>query len=309
MDFKDYYQTLGIQRGASPEQIKSAYRRLARKYHPDVSKEADAEMRFKEINEAYEVLKDPDRRATYDRFGRQWRETGGRANGGAYRPPPGWERNFQFRQSGGASGFSDFFESLFGATARRGGGFVQAAAPTDPPINIEIELEDSFRGASRQITLQKPQRLAGGRLRTQPRNLNVKIPKGITAGQKIRLGGQGAGGADLLLEVSFRPHPLYTAEGRDITLQLPITPWEAALGHTVTVPTLAGKVELKIHPGAQSGQKLRLKGRGLPGADAPGDQYVVLKILTPTADTEQARALYRRMAAELPFDPRADLGS
>jgi curved DNA-binding protein len=309
MEFKDYYQTLDVARDATLDDIKKAYRKLARKYHPDVSKEADAETRFKEIGEAYEVLKDPEKRSAYDQFGSQWKA------GQDFRPPPGWDANFEFRSNGfggGQSGFSDFFESLFGGLGRaqaQGGGFHHVHHGMydgeDHHAKLVIGLEESFQGTSRTVSLQQP---GGGR----HRDFNVKIPKGITAGQRIRLSGQGAPGrggrsGDLYLEIAFHKHRLFRAEDRDIFLDLPITPWEAALGATVTVPTLGGKVDLKIPAGAQSGQKMRLKGRGLPGA-TPGDQYIVLKIVTPKADSDAAREFYQKMAQELPMNPRADLG-
>lgn len=322
MEFKDYYQSLGVARTANLDDIKKAYRRLARKYHPDVSKEADAETRFKAVNEAYEVLKDPEKRAAYDQFGSQWKA------GQDFRPPPNWDAGFEFRGGGAGpgagpgagdnlGGFSDFFESLFGRAgqARAGGhrgGARASSKGEDHHAKIEIEIEDAYRGASRSITLQAPELSADGRLMTRTRELNVKIPAGVMEGQKIRLSGQGAAGpggakGDLYLEIAFRRHALYRVEEHDIYLDLPITPWEAALGASVTVPTLGGKVDLKIPPGSQSGQKMRLKGRGLPGKEA-GDQYVVLKLVTPKAETAEAKALYEKMAAELPMNPRAEFG-
>lgn len=314
MEYKDYYQTLGLQRDATQDDIKKAYRRLARKYHPDVSKEPDAEQRFKEVNEAHEVLKDPEKRAAYDQLGNQWHA------GQDFRPPPNWHQGFEFR--GGfdrSSGFSDFFESLFGNLHGRGGfrqeGFTgRSSAPgEDHHATIEISLEDAYNGATRTISLQSPEVSPEGRVQSRTRNLKVRIPKGVTAGQRIRLAGQGApspwdgGQGDLYLEIAFKPHPLFRVDGRNIILELPVTPWEAALGSTITVPTPGGKVELRIPPNSQSGQKLRLKGRGLPG-EPPGDQLVILKLVTPRADTPAARELYERMAAELPMNPRAALG-
>ncbi|HUO83041.1 MAG TPA: DnaJ C-terminal domain-containing protein [Gammaproteobacteria bacterium] len=311
MEFKDYYQTLGVERSATQDDIKRAYRKLARKYHPDVSKAPDAEARFKEVGEAYEVLKDPEKRAAYDQFGNRWRE------GQEFRPPPDWDAGFEFSGPGGAgaTGFSDFFESLFGRGRAGGAGFGTGSAHMrgdDHHARILIDLEDSYRGATRSISLQSPE-VDGGRVRTRERTLNVKIPRGIVAGQRIRLPGQGAAigsgeRGDLYLEADFRPHPLFRADKRDIHLELPVTPWEAALGDTVTVPTLGGNVDLRIPAGSQSGRRLRLKGRGLPGR-TPGDQYVNLSIVTPKADTEAARDLYRKMAEEMPMNPRANLRS
>lgn len=311
MEFKDYYDTLGLSRDASQAEVKRAYRRLARKYHPDVSKESDAEERFKEVNEAYEVLKDPEKRSAYDRLGSEWK------SGQDFRPPPGWDAGFEFRGGGfteaDAAGFSDFFETLFGA----GGPFAGARAARPGPLRGEdhhakilIGLEDAYHGATRQIQLETPTVDAHGRVLRHTRTLQVRIPKGVTAGQHIRLAGQGTpapgGGTpgDLYLEIAFRPHPQFEAHGRDLHATLPVTPWEAALGARVPVPTLGGTVELQIPPGSQSGRKLRLKGRGLPGR-TPGDQYVVLQIVTPPADNEAARRLYEQMAHTFSFDPRA----
>jgi len=303
VEYKDYYQIMGVPRNATPDELKRAYRKLARKYHPDVSKAPDAEQKFKEIGEAYEVLKDSEKRAAYDQLGSNWRA------GQDFRPPPNWETQFEF--GNGASGFSDFFESLFGAG--RPGGFHHGysngfrSKGEDHSAKIAISLEDAYHGGSRTIQLQASPAGTGN-----TRTLNVKIPKGITAGQKIRLAGQGAYGigggqrGDLFLEIEFQPHRLYTVNGRDISLNLPITPWEAALGAMVKVPTLGGAVEIKIPPNTQSGQKLRLKGRGLPGKP-PGDQYVALHIATPPADCETARTFYRNMAEQMPYNPRKDL--
>jgi len=315
MEFKDYYRTLGVARGASQDDIRRAYRKLARKYHPDVSKEPDAEERFKEVGEAYEVLKDPERRAAYDRLGSGWRQ------GEEFRPPPNWDAGFEFSGRPGDAGgenFSDFFESLFGGAF--GGGFQDArefrSRGRDRHARIEVSLEDAYHGASRTIELEHPEVDARGRVVPRRHSLRVTIPAGIGEGQQIRLPGQGSSGqrggpqGDLYLEIAFEPHPVYRVEGRDIYLDLPITPWEAALGGKIKVPTLGGRVDLRIPAGAHSGQKLRLKGRGLPGrpaGGAKGDQYVILQIMTPPAETEQARALYETMARELPFNPRQHL--
>jgi curved DNA-binding protein len=322
MEYKDYYRILGVSRDASKEEIKRAYRRLARKYHPDVSKEPDAEARFKEINEANEVLKDPEKRAAYDALGSDWRA------GQEFRPPPGgggYRREYHFT-SDDVGGFSDFFSSLFGgglgdAVRRTGGrtGFggrgedLVRHRGQDQATRVEISLEEAFKGTTRELRLETPEQDDQGRITMRSRTLKVRIPAGVSQGRQIRLAGQGMpgmGGAepgDLYLEVDLRPHPLFQAEGRDILLRLPAAPWEAALGATVKVPTLGGAVSLKIPAGSQSGKRMRLKGRGLPGKP-PGDQYVVIEIVTPPADTEAKRELYRRMAGSFHFDPRASLG-
>ena len=312
MEFKDYYKTMGVGRDAKPDEIKRSYRRLARKFHPDVSEEPDAEERFKEVQEAYEVLKDPEKRAAYDRFGAEWKA------GQEFRPPPDWEPDVGFAGGGytDAGEFSDFFESLFGSAGHRrsGGGHTHIRMKgEDIHARVVISLEDAFLGATRSLSLQLPDLDEEGRLVTRIHTLNVRIPKGVTQGQRIRLGGQGGpglGGAsagDLYLEVVFAPHRLFQVAGRDVHLDLPVAPWEAALGETITAPTLGGNVDLKIPPGSQTGTRLRLKGRGLPGKPV-GDQYVGLEIRTPTADTGNARALYERMKREMAFDPRASLG-
>ena len=309
MKFKDYYEILGVARDAGTDDIKRAYRRLARKYHPDVSKEPQAEQRFKEINEAHAVLSDTEKRAAYDRVGSN------RRGGEDFTPPPNWNtEGFNFRAGGfgDAGEFSDFFSSLFGGGTRgaRGGFRMQG---DDQHAKIRIALEDSYAGATRSLQLTVPEVDAHGRVSTGTRTLQVKVPAGVVGGQQIRLSGQGAPGVgggpagDLYLEVELEPHPLFRTQGRDVFLDLPVAPWEAALGATVTVPTLGGNVELKIPAGAQTGQKLRLKGRGLPGA-TPGDHYAVLQIVNPKADSPAARELYQRMARELSFNPRAHLG-
>lgn len=319
MEFKDYYQILGVARDAPQDEIKRAYRKVARKYHPDVSKEADAETRFKDLGEAYEVLKDPEKRAAYDQLGANWQA------GQDFQPPPDWDAGFEFSGGGftdrDAGAFSDFFEQLFGAGghgARRaygrphGGRFHQRGE--DHHAKVLIDLEDSYRGATRSITLQVPELDNEGRLHTRERVLNLKVPKGILPGQHIRLAGQGEAGVgegaagDLYLEVQFKPHPRYRLEGRDLHFEVPVAPWEAALGATVPVPTPGGTVEMKIPPGTGPARKLRLKGRGLPGEPA-GDLYVHLQVVLPPADSDAAKALYRQMAEQLAFDPRQNQGA
>ena len=314
MQFRDYYEIMGVDRNATQDDIKRAYRKLARKYHPDISKDPDAEAKFKEMGEAYEVLKDPEKRAAYDQLGKNYKA------GQDFTPPPGWDAGFEF--SGGASGaadagvFSDFFESLFGRGGFGGGragagGFHMRGQ--DHHAKIMIDLEDAIDGSSRTISLQVPELDPQGHVHTRNRTLNVNIPRGVRQGQQIRLAGQGApgigqgGSGDLYLEIEFNPHSYYHVEGRDIYLDLPVTPWEAALGATVKVPTPTGAVEMKIPPGSVSGRKMRLKGRGIPGKTA-GDFYAVLKISLPEANTDRARELYQQMRNELDFNPRQNLG-
>jgi curved DNA-binding protein len=321
MDYKDYYKIMGVARDASQDDIKRAYRKLARKYHPDVSKEAGAEEKFKELQEANEVLKEPEKRAAYDQLGARWKE------GQDFRPPPDWGKDFEHSGgvAGGAAGgadFSDFFASLFGARSPFGGphagggargGF--SASGQDHFAKIEISLEDAYRGGAHTIELKSPELQADGHVLVKPRTLRVNIPPGVIEGQQIRLTGQGSGAVgtgragDLYLEVALKPHAVYHVEGRDLTLTLPISPWEAALGASVPVPTLGGQVDMRIPANAKAGQKLRLKGRGLPAAgSAPaGDQYIVLKIVLPPGDSPRARELYEQMQKDLSFDPRAEL--
>ncbi|MGH8129059.1 MAG: DnaJ C-terminal domain-containing protein [Gammaproteobacteria bacterium] len=313
MEFKDYYKVMGLARDASPDDIKRAYRKLARKYHPDVSKEPDAEDKFKAVAEAYAVLGDVEKRKAYDELGADWKQ------GQDFRPPPNWEsQGFEFNTSGAGGGadYSDFFEELFRGMHRPGAGQARGNMRMhgqDEQARIAIDLEDAFHGATRALNLRVHEADAHGRMHLRNRTLNVRIPKGVRAGQHIRLAGQGGAGigggasGDLLLEVVFNPHRLYSIEGRDLSLKLPVAPWEAALGATVRVPTPTGEVELKVPAGSTSGQRLRLKGRGLPGKTA-GDLYARLDIVTPPAGSDQAKAFYRQMADEFDFDPRAGLG-
>lgn len=310
MEYKDYYKILGVERTATQDEIKRAYKKLARKYHPDVSKEKNAETRFKEVNEAYHVLRDKEKRKAYDQLGTQWKQ------GQEFHPPPGWETRFQ--EGFGAEdlgGFSDFFAEIFGG---RPSGFRYERRDfrmrgEDLHASIEISLEEAYHGGTRTLSLQTPEIDGQGRVRQHTRQLNVQIPRGVCEGQHIRLasqGGPGAGGGpsgDLFLQVVFAPHPLFHADGRDIFLELPITPWEAALGTRLKVPTLGGRVELTIPAGSQSGRKLRLRERGLPGKPG-GDQYIILRIETPAANSDKARELYRKMAETMPFNPRKGRG-
>ncbi len=317
MEFKDYYQVMGVARDATEAQIKQAYRRLARKYHPDVSKEKDAEARFKDLGEAYEVLKSAEKRAAYDKLGQ------GPRPGENFTPPPDWGSGFEFSGEGphpGGADYSDFFESLFGGAARgtgrggrHGGRAFDADRGEDHHAKVLLDLDATLKGGSRQMTLRVPEIDAQGRLVSRERTLNVQVPRGILPGQTIRLAGQGsaapAGGkpGDLYIEVEFEPHPLYKIDGRDLYLELPVAPWEAALGASVKTPTPSGIVDLKIPPGSHAGSKLRLKSRGLP-AVTPGDLYVVLQIALPAATDDKSREAYRAMAAALPFNPRSSLG-
>lgn len=303
MEFKDYYELLGVKPDASADEIKSAYRRLARKYHPDVSKERNAEDRFKDLNEAFEALRDPQRRAAYDQL-----RVGGFRAGDQFRPPPGFRQpgGFEFDMNDGGGQFSDFFESLFGrarAGSAAGNKRNSRPPPTESRAELEVDLETVYAGGTQRVSLQDAR---------ETRTLEVRIPKGIQTGQSIRLSGQGAIGpdgkpGDVLLQVRVRPHRLYTVEGRNLHLSLPISPWEAALGAKVSVPTLGGAVELSIPPGSQSGRKLRLKGRGLPGPE-PGDQLVQLEIRAPAATNDAEREAYAALQRQFStFDPRKDL--
>ncbi|MFZ2652441.1 MAG: DnaJ C-terminal domain-containing protein [Burkholderiaceae bacterium] len=310
MQFKDYYAALGVNKDATPEEVKHAYRKLARKYHPDLSKQADAEDRFKEVAEAYEVLKDAERRAAYDEASRRW---AGRGDGQA---PPGWDTGFEFSDQGaGGAGVdhSEFFEALFGRHAHAGRRGAAQARGQDHHAKVAIDIEDSYRGASRTIALQMPEIDSSGRISLHARQIELNIPKGIRAGQQLRLPRQGGPGfgdgppGDLYLEVEFRAHKLFRTEGRDVLLDLPLAPWEAALGESVTVPTPQGNVELRVPAGSTAGRRLRLRGRGLPG-QPPGDLYAVLSIALPGADSAARQEAYRSFAKAFDFDPRRAFG-
>jgi curved DNA-binding protein len=312
MEYKDYYQLLNLDRDATQAKIKSAYRKLARKYHPDVSKEPEAEEKFKAIGEAYEVLKNPDKRAAYDQLGNQWQE------GENFHAPPGWDAGFEFSggpDNAGAS-YSDFFESIFG---RGFAGAGQAStAQTHPQAQdhharIYISIEDAYKGATREVSLHSPQMNSDGRVTTRERSINLKIPQGVREGQNIRLAGQGMPGqgnspsGDLYLQIVFQPHDLYRVDGRDVYLNCPIAPWEAALGAKLKIPTPNGIVNLNVPKDSQSGRKLRLKGQGIP-ANPIGHFFVTLNVILPTAKTESDRHIYREMEKQFAFNPRAKLG-
>jgi curved DNA-binding protein len=294
MQFKDYYEILGLSRGSSAEDIKRAYRKLARKYHPDVSKERNAEDKFKELQEAYEVLRDPEKRAAYDDLGANYRA------GQPFRRPPNWEQRFKAGAGAGAghggaegfsdlNGFSDFFSTLFNQNT---GPTPRADAEAG---QLEVTVEEAYAGTRRRVNVSEQ-----GRART----VDVQIPAGVTEGQALRIGG-GVGRQSLVFRVKIAAHGLYVLQGRDVLIELPLAPWEAALGTKVAVPTLGGTVEVTIPPGAQSGQKLRLRSRGLPGTPN-GDQFVSIKLVTPAAESAAAKEAYARMKRDLDFDPRAN---
>lgn len=312
MEFRDYYQTLGVARDAPADEVKTAYRKLARKYHPDVSKEPDAEKRMKEVNEAYEVLSDPEKRAAYDQLGRGYQP------GQDFRPPPGWDAGMEFSgrefSEAEAAQFSDFFSEIFGRMGGREARGAAHAHGNDHHARILLDVEDAFTGAERQLSLQVPRLDGSGRVILEARTLNVKIPRGIREGQIIRLAGQGAAGmgagkpGDLLLEVGFKAHPRLRPDGRDLRLSLPIAPWEAALGAVVPVDLPGGALNVRIPAGAQTGKQLRVRGKGIPSTP-PGDLYIDIRIVVPPASTPEARALYETMQREMAFDPRKDQGA
>lgn len=294
MDFKDYYKVMGVARDASQEEIKRVYRKLARKYHPDVSKEPNAENKFKEVGEAYEVLKDPEKRSKYDQYGQYWQQS----NAGQ-QPHQTSQQQSPYQQQEAAD-FEEFINSIFRQRSQQ----EQASSfntASDVHARLTISLEDSFHGAEKTLQLDY-----------QEHPIKVKIPKGIGDKQQIRLKGQGSKGrgqsaGDLYIEINLLPHPLFRLENKNVYLELPISPWEATLGAAVQVPTLAGPVKLSIPKLSQSGKQMRLKGRGLPGTQ-PGDQLIILKIVIPTADNEQINKLYAQMATISEFNPRESLG-
>jgi curved DNA-binding protein len=314
LEFKDYYKILNVSRDATADEIKKAFRRLARKYHPDVSKEPDAEHNMKEINEAYAVLSDLEKRAAYDQLG----QGRGFQAGSDFQPPPGWDAGFEFSGQGSGNAqtadFSDFFAELFGK--QMGGGARQAhhrMRGEDHHAKIMLELEDTYHGATRSLTLRMPKLDNQGHTVLAEHALNVRIPKGVHAGQVIRLAGQGGPGhagetaGDLFLEAHFKLHNRYRIDNKDVYATLPVAPWEAALGAMVRIPVPDGVVEVRVPENSQSGRKLRLKGRGIPAA-VPGDLYLILEVVLPDATTAKAREFYQTMAQELAFNPRHTLG-
>ncbi len=312
MNFRDYYEVLGVDKSASAPDIKKAYRKLAAKFHPD--KKTGDEEKFKEINEAYEVLSDTENRAKYDQLGSNYQ------SGQNFTPPPGYEDVFGGGGGfggAGASGFSDFFDSMFSGGQSAGyssggfgggGGFQQKGE--DQIVKILITLDEAVNGTEKSLTIQMPTQGAGGNFSHQPKSIKVKIPAGVKQGSKIRLAGQGVAGmgggpkGDLYLEVDLQNHPLFKTDGEDITLNLPITPWEAALGKKIEVPTLKGKVVMNIAAGTQSGTKLRIKGRGLGKGAKVGSQYIVIQIHTPKAETDDQKDFYKNMSKDFSFNPR-----
>jgi curved DNA-binding protein len=313
LKYKDYYATLDVKRTATQDEIKSAYRKLARKYHPDVSKAKDAEEKFKELSEAYEVLRDPAKRKQYDELGSDWR------SGQDFAPPPGYGRSGG--QGQGATEFSDFFESMFGGMgggfASRGGDYgfrnrrPRDQAGDDQEVRVRIPLEAAFHGAEREIALTVHGQDVRGQSTCENKTLKVRIPAGVTNGQKIRLTGQGAPGVgkgpagDLYMVMELEPHPIYRVGGHDLFMDLPVAPWEAVLGKSIIVPTLSGNVELTIPPGTCSGQKMRLRGKGIPHPkETSGDLYVEVRIVSPKTVTKKEREAWEALAEISKFNPR-----
>jgi len=312
VEYKDYYKTLGVEKDASAEDIKKAYRKLVRQYHPDVSKHKDATEKTKELNEAYDVLGDAEKRVAYDDLGRRGQQTSE-----GFRPPPDWASQYDY--SGEGAGADDFFADLFAHMGRRGrsgagrgAGFQMRGE--DIHGAVTIDLRDAYTGATRNISLRMPVQDAQGNVTMQEKTLSVTIPKGVTPGQQLRLAGQGQPGigggpaGDLYLEIQYREDPRYRVEGANVYETTPVAPWEAALGARIPVPTPSGTVEVAIPAGSQTGRKLRLKGRGIPAA-TPGDLYLILEVVLPPTNTPRAKELYEQMAREMSFNPRDNLGA
>jgi curved DNA-binding protein len=305
MKYKDYYGVMGVDRKATPEEVKSAYRKLARKYHPDVSKEPGAEEKFKEIGEAYETLKDPQKRAAYDQLGSH-------SPGQDFRPPPGWGKQFGDGQfSFDDIDLADLFAGIAGGR-HRSGRSAGAMPGQDYEVAAPITLEDAYRGTEVELKLAIPEYDRNGFTRRVERSIKARIPKGATDGQRLRLPGKGSKGlnggrdGDLYLNIALHPHRLFRVSGHDLYLDLPLAPWEAVLGTSVQVPTLGGSVSLKVPPGTHAGQQLRLAGRGLPKPRAgEGDLFAIVQIAVPTAPSERERALFKELAETSKFNPRA----
>jgi curved DNA-binding protein len=317
MKYKDYYKILSVERSASEDDIKKAYRKLARKFHPDVSKEKDAEEKFKEVSEAYEVLKDADKRKAYDTMGSY-------QPGQEFRPPPDWERQFRGGAGGGLGGFEDIGEAdLFdflsglgrgGFRAGRGGGTLRMPGQ-DYEIAAHLSVEEVARGIELEVPLAVTEMTPEGQLRRASKTVKVRIPKGATDGQRLRVpgkGGAGQGGApdgDLYVNIQLRPHDLFRVDGHDLYLEVPVAPWEAALGAEVQIPTLDGRVSVKVPPGSRAGQKLRVRGKGLPRpGGSEGDLYAVLQLVTPSVLSEREKELYGELEKLSTFNPRAHFG-
>ena len=311
MQYKDYYAALGVQRDASADEIKKAFRKLARKFHPDVSKEPDAEQRMKDINEANAVLSDVQKRAAYDQLGRSHQ------GGQDFQPPPDWDSGFEYSgqdfSNRDAGQFSDFFSQLFGHSSGPRGfnaGEMKMRGE-DHHAKVTLDIEDSFTGATKQLSLRTINTDEQGRPVATPRTLNVKIPIGVTEGQTIRLTGQGSAGfgggpaGDLLLQVYFHPHNHLRVTGRDLHMTLRVAPWEAALGCALPITLPSGEIKVRVPGNAQSGQQLRVRGKGLP-SNPPGDLFLDIQVVLPPADTPQAKQFYESMARELAFDPRLE---
>ncbi len=305
VEYKDYYKTLGVDKHATPEAIKKAYRKLVRKYHPDVSKASDADKKTKEINEAYGVLGDTDKRAAYDALG------SGAGAGQQFRAPPDWSAAYDFQGDDPGDFFSDLFAHVGRRSRAPGGNF--AMRGEDIHATITVDLADAYHGATRSVSLRVPHDESGC-TSVRERTISVRIPKGVMPGQQLRLAGQGHPGSgggragDLFLEIMFHADPRYRVEGRNVFENVPVAPWEAALGARIDVPTPSGHVQVSIPANSQSGRKLRLKGRGIP-SHPPGDLYLILEVVLPPASSDKARDLYLAMARDMAFDPRAALGA
>jgi len=313
MKYKDYYKILGVAREASPEDIKKKYRKLARKYHPDVSKEKNAQEHFSEVAEAYDVLTDPKKRAAYDELGRYHA-------GQEFQPPPDWEQRFAHRRTPddfGGVDLGDLFAEIFGREQRMGAAdtshFSYSMPGQDYEVAVAISLEEAFHGTERNLQLQVPELVPDGRIRQAAKTIKGRIPKGVTDGQKLRVRGQGGKGmnggpdGDLYLDIHILAHHRFRLTGHDLYLHVPISPWEAALGASIEIPTMDGKVRLKIKPGAKSGEQLRLSGKGLPQAGGAGDLYVLLQIVLPTELDQEEKRLFEELAQKSSFNPRKSL--